>query len=79
MVQISTRAFFVFSIAVSSFAVPLLLKRTVEQVKTDIANISTQVTALDTLITNYPTTGGTLLGALVRASSDVRTPILIPC
>lgn len=48
MVQIASRAFFVLSIAVSSLAIPAaIFKRDVATVKADIAQISTQVTALD--------------------------------
>ena len=54
-------AFFVLATAVvSGFA------QTVAIVESDIATISTQVTNLDNAITNYPSSGGTLAGALVR-------------
>lgn len=41
-------------------------KRTVAQVEADIANISSQVTSLDTAINAFPGSG--LAGALVRCS-----------
>lgn len=57
--RVSSTLFFLASLAVSGFA-------TVAQIKADIATITTQLHTLDTSITNFPTTGGTLAQALVR-------------
>ena len=63
MVQIKSA--FVFLLSAASLAVATPHKRTVAQVEADIATISSKVTSLDSLINAYPSTGGTLLGALV--------------
>lgn len=64
MVQISSKFFTlgVFVLGVSAISLP---KRTVAQVESDLAAISTQVTALDTDINAFPDTGGSLTAALV--------------
>ncbi|KAK0195399.1 hydrophobic surface binding protein [Armillaria mellea] len=67
MVQISTGLLLLFSVVTASSA--LVTKRTVAQVESDIANIATQVTALDNSIKAFPDTGGSLLSALAIHSS----------
>lgn len=62
MVQI-TRALFFFAATSLSFCAPV--KRTVDQIKADIASIATQVQTLKTSINAFPATGGTLAAALV--------------
>lgn len=56
---------FVFLLSVASFVLATPVKRTVDQVKADIADISNKVTSLDNAITAFPLTGGSLLAALV--------------
>ncbi|KIM37999.1 hypothetical protein M413DRAFT_448046 [Hebeloma cylindrosporum] len=55
---------FVFLLSVASIALATPVKRTVDQVKADIADISAKVTSLDNAITAFPLTGGSLLAAL---------------
>ncbi|KJA21575.1 hypothetical protein HYPSUDRAFT_187330 [Hypholoma sublateritium FD-334 SS-4] len=62
MVQIKST--FVFLLFATSLSVATPHKRTVAKVEADIATISSSVKNLDDLITAYPATGGTLLGAL---------------
>ncbi|KAJ7121565.1 hydrophobic surface binding protein [Mycena epipterygia] len=71
MVQIS-RCLTVLSVAAVGLA--LSVKRTVAQVESDIATITSQVTTLDNAIEAYPLTGGTLLAALT-IHSDATTLI----
>ncbi|KAJ7243178.1 hydrophobic surface binding protein A-domain-containing protein [Mycena haematopus] len=59
MVQF-TRSLFSLCLIAASFALPA--KRTVAQIESDIASISTQVTALDNDIKGFPASG--LVGAL---------------
>lgn len=59
----STRFIALLSALAAAVAVPA--KRDVATVEADIASISTQVNTLDAAIDAYPTTGGTLLAALV--------------
>ncbi|KAJ6608285.1 hydrophobic surface binding protein A-domain-containing protein [Mycena sp. CBHHK59/15] len=61
MVQLS-HFFVALSLLSVGFSSPA--KRTVAQVESDIASISTQVTTLDNAIKAFPATGGTLLQAL---------------
>ncbi|KAJ7260125.1 hydrophobic surface binding protein [Mycena rebaudengoi] len=61
MVQLSR---FVTILSVAAVGLALSVKRDIATVKADIAQISTQVNSLDSQINAYPTTGGTLLGAL---------------
>jgi predicted translin family RNA/ssDNA-binding protein len=68
MVQLSR---FVTILSVAAVGLALSVKRDIATVKADIAQISTQVNSLDSQINAYPTTGGTLLGALVRPRSVV--------
>ncbi|KDQ22163.1 hypothetical protein PLEOSDRAFT_1079640 [Pleurotus ostreatus PC15] len=56
--------FFAFAAFLVGSAVSSPTKRTVAQVESDIASISTQVTTLDNDITAFPNTGGSLLNAL---------------
>ncbi|KAF7349340.1 Hydrophobic surface binding protein [Mycena sanguinolenta] len=72
MVQF-TRSFFSLCLVAASFAVPT--KRTVAQVEADIANIATQVTALDNDIKGFPASG--LVGALNinTASTNLETTL----
>lgn len=56
---------FVFLLSVASIALATPVKRTVDQVKADIADISAKVTSLDSAITAFPLTGGSLVAALV--------------
>jgi hypothetical protein len=67
MVQLS-RLIFSLSLLAASVATPL--KRTVAQVESDIANISSQVTTLDNNIKAFPGSG--LAGALVPALQLLR-------
>jgi hypothetical protein len=59
------KPFFVFLLSVASIALATPFKRTVDQVKADIADISAKVTSLDNAITAFPLTGGSLVAALV--------------
>ncbi|KAK0485787.1 hydrophobic surface binding protein [Armillaria novae-zelandiae] len=67
MVQISTGLLLLFSVVTAGSA--LVTKRTAAQVESDIANIATQVSALDNSIKAFPDTGGSLLSALAIHSS----------
>ncbi|KAK0212851.1 hydrophobic surface binding protein [Desarmillaria ectypa] len=67
MVQIPTALVLLLSVVTASFA--LVTKRTVAQVEADIANIATQVNALDNSIKAFPNTGGSLISALAIHSS----------
>ena len=64
MVRIAS-ALLVLPFIFGSLASPLL-RRTVAQVESDITGISTQVDALNTAIQAFPTSGGSLVDALVR-------------
>jgi len=68
MVRIASTLFLALSFVATGICTPV--KRTVEQIQTDIASISTQVTSLDNAITAFPATGGTLLNALAIHSSS---------
>lgn len=57
--------FFALAAFLVGSAVSSPTKRTVAQVESDIASISTQVTTLDNDITAFPNTGGSLINALV--------------
>lgn len=67
MVQIPTGLFLLLSVVTATSAIPT--KRTVAQVEADIADIVTQVDALDSSINAFPATGGSLLAALAIHSS----------
>ncbi|PPR03761.1 hypothetical protein CVT24_007360 [Panaeolus cyanescens] len=67
--KFSTGLVTVLSFATVAFSNPI--KRDVNQVKADIANIAAKVTALDNAITAFPLTGGTLLAALGIHNSAV--------
>lgn len=67
MVQIASRFFVLISCVALGLSTPL--KRTIDQVKADVADISTKVTTLDNAINAFPMTGGTLLAALGIHSS----------
>jgi hypothetical protein len=60
-----------FTLLSASLALATPLKRDVPTVENDIATISTRVTTLDTAIHNYPSSGGTLAGALVSIAKTV--------
>ncbi|KAK0461274.1 hydrophobic surface binding protein [Desarmillaria tabescens] len=67
MVRIPTGLVLFLSVVTASSA--LITKRTVAQVEADIANIATQVNALDSSIKAFPDTGGSLISALAIHSS----------
>ncbi|KAF9041541.1 hydrophobic surface binding protein [Panaeolus papilionaceus] len=67
--KFSTGLLTVLSFAAVALSNPV--KRDVNQVKADIANIAAKVTALDGAITAFPLTGGTLLAALGIHNSAV--------
>lgn len=62
-----------------AFASSTPVKRTVAEVNAAIASISSQTSALDTAITNYPATGGTLAGALVSRQVFPSTLPILKC
>jgi len=66
MVYFATPVVLLLSLATYSAGLsPPFAKRTVAQVQADIADISSKVTALDNAITSFPSTGGSLITALV--------------
>ncbi|KAF8157223.1 hydrophobic surface binding protein [Crassisporium funariophilum] len=69
MVHFTAPLVLLFSFASIGFSTPV--KRTVDQVKADIADISAKVTALNDKITAFPLTGGTLANALGIHNSAV--------
>lgn len=66
MVRIFSSALFVATLATSGLALSLS-KRDIAKVEADIANINTQVTALDTAIDSFTSTS-TLVQALVSGN-----------
>ncbi|PPQ69844.1 hypothetical protein CVT24_003183 [Panaeolus cyanescens] len=67
--KFSTGLLTVLSLTAVAFSNPV--KRDVDQVKADVADISTKVVSLDNAIAAFPLTGGTLLAALGIHNSAV--------
>ena len=61
--------FVTFALGLSSVASPL--KRDAATVESDLTNIDNQVKSLDSSITAFPDSGGSLLNALVNSSPQI--------
>lgn len=75
MVYIASTLLLALTFVASGICTPS--KRTVDEVKADIATISAQVTKLDTSITAFPATGGSLTNALVSDTFSIQRRSLL--
>lgn len=68
MVHMVSNFIILATLVASGFSYSVPQKRDYNTVIADLNTISTKVTALDTSITNFPATGGSVAALLVRIS-----------